>query len=104
MSDVTPKALWPTAVAVIGVFALFLLILQVARMPVQPLGGAAAGVGEEDQWRFSNEGRKSRLVELRGREATALQQYGWIDQAAGVVRLPMDRAIELTIAEANANR
>jgi hypothetical protein len=103
MSDPTPKALWPTVLAVIGVFALFLIIMKVAQTPVQPLS-STAGVAAEEQWRFSDEGRQSRLVELRGREASALNNYGWVDQPAGVVRLPLERAMELTIAEANANR
>ena len=103
MSDVSHKAVWPTALAVIGVFAIFLLILKVAHTPVQPLDGAA-NVPAEEQWKLSDEGRKSRLTELRGREDAALKSYGWIDQQAGVVRLPLERAIELTIAETKAKR
>ena len=103
MSDGSNKAIWPTALAVIGVFAIFLLILRVANTPVQSVA-TPANVPEEEQWRYSADGRRTRLEELRGREATALQGYGWVDQAAGVVRLPLDRAIELTIAEANQNR
>jgi hypothetical protein len=100
MSDASNKPLWPTVLAVIGVFALFLIILQVARTPTQPLG-PAAGLPPEEQWRASADGRRARLQELRGREQTALSGYGWVDQQAGVVRLPLDRAIELVIAEAN---
>lgn len=103
MSDASNKAMWPTALAVLGVFAIFLLIVRVARTPVQPLD-APANVPAEEQWRYSPEGRRSRLVELRGREAAGREGYAWVDQQAGVVRLPLDRAIELTIAEANAQR
>lgn len=103
MSDVSPKSVWPTVVAAIGVFALFLLILQVARTPVEPLGGPA-NVPEEEQWRTSREGRRARLQELRGREQAALQSYRWIDQQAGVVQLPLERAIELTIEESSRSR
>ena len=103
MSDAPAKSLWPTALAVLGVFAIFLLILRVAQTPVQPLD-APANIPAEEQWRYSGEGRKTRLIELRGREAAAREGYGWVDQNAGVVRLPLDRAVELTIAEANARR
>lgn len=35
------------------------------------------------------------LQELRVKEDTLLNNYTWIDQKAGVVRIPIDRAIEL---------
>ena len=43
--------------------------------------------------------RKTLLAEHRTREAAASVSYGWVDQKAGVVRLPIDRAIELTVKE-----
>ena len=43
--------------------------------------------------------RKALLVEHRAKEHTDSTSYGWIDQKAGVVRLPIDRAIELTVRE-----
>lgn len=33
---------------------------------------------------------------LRAAEKKVLETYGWIDKSAGVVRLPIERAIELT--------
>ncbi len=33
-----------------------------------------------------------------------LQTYGWIDRRAGVVRIPIDRAIDLLVAEAPAQK
>lgn len=42
--------------------------------------------------------RASNLAELRQAEAAAAESYGWIDPAKGVVRLPLDRAVELTAA------
>ncbi len=35
------------------------------------------------------------LADMRAREEAELHNYGWIDQKAGVVRLPIDRAMEL---------
>jgi hypothetical protein len=37
------------------------------------------------------------LATLRAREEAELTQYGWIDKQAGVVRIPIERAMELTI-------
>jgi hypothetical protein len=45
------------------------------------------------------EDRKALLSEHRTKEQVDLNTYGWVDQKAGTVRLPVDRAIELTIRE-----
>lgn len=36
------------------------------------------------------------LATLRAREDGELNHYGWIDKGSGIVRIPIDRAIELT--------
>ena len=43
--------------------------------------------------------RKLLLEEHRRKENAEATTYGWIDQKAGIVRLPIDRAIELTVQE-----
>lgn len=80
-----------TVIAAIGGLAIFLLILLVAYMPnkAEPAGDGVKTPAE----------RKAALAELRGKEQTAASTYGWVDQPAGVVRLPLDRAIELTIQQ-----
>jgi hypothetical protein len=35
------------------------------------------------------------MQEMRRSENTRLQSYGWIDQAAGIARIPIDQAMEL---------
>lgn len=47
--------------------------------------------------------RSALLVEHRAKEQAEAASYGWVDQKAGVVRLPIDRAIELT-AQAHAKK
>ena len=37
------------------------------------------------------------LAALREREDTALRSYGWVDRNAGIVRIPIDEAIKLTL-------
>jgi hypothetical protein len=43
--------------------------------------------------------RKRNLAELNAQNLDLLENYGWIDQNKGVVRLPIERAIELSIKE-----
>ncbi len=45
------------------------------------------------------EDRKKLLDEHRQKEHADATSYGWIDQKAGTVRLPIDRAIELTVRD-----
>jgi acyl-CoA synthetase (AMP-forming)/AMP-acid ligase II len=43
--------------------------------------------------------RAKNLVDLRAAEKQAMENYGWVDQPKGIVRLTVDRAMELTIAD-----
>ena len=43
--------------------------------------------------------RKKLLAEHREKEQAGAVHYAWIDQKAGTVRLPIDRAIELTVRD-----
>jgi len=43
--------------------------------------------------------RKKALTDLRAAEATELENYGWIDQAKGVVRLPIAEAMKLALRD-----
>ncbi len=97
--------IWPLVVAVLGVFAIFLIMVGLARTPVTPIT-SAVNVPEDQQWRLTSEGRKDRLAEMQGSAQSALEDgsYAWINEANGVVRIPVERAIELTLAEINAER
>ncbi len=93
----SPKSgLWVTIAAAIGGFAIFVLILVVAYLPQKPAPLPEGSLTPEE--------RVARLTELRAKEASAKNSYAWIDQANGVVRLPLDRAVELTIVEINAKK
>lgn len=85
-----------TLAAAIGGFAIFVLILVVAYLPAKPEPLPEGALTPEQ--------RKTALADLRAKEKQALTTYGWVDQANGVVRLPVDRAVELTINELNAKR
>jgi hypothetical protein len=43
--------------------------------------------------------RKALLTEQRTAERAAATHYAWIDRQAGTVRLPITRAIELTVRD-----
>src|SRR3954451_2798826 len=43
------------------------------------------------------------MDELRARDQRALTTYGWVDQAGGVARIPVDRAIAI-LAEKGAKK
>ena len=43
--------------------------------------------------------RKKALADLCAAEATELESYGWVDQAKGIVRLPIAEAMKLALRE-----
>lgn len=90
------KTSWMTFAAVIGGFTIFALILLVAYLPQKP-----APLPEGSK---TPEERLAALAELRAKEKTGATSYGWVDQSKGIVRLPLDRAVELTVQELNAGR
>jgi len=47
------------------------------------------------------EQREATLAKLRHKEAALAQSYTWVDKDKGVVRLPLARAMELTVQELN---
>lgn len=48
--------------------------------------------------------REEKLKTLRQTDAKELTTYGWIDKNKGVVRLPIERAMELTVTELSSKR
>ncbi len=81
-----------TAVIVIGCFAAFAWLARKIYIP------HAAEVTQVEGVRTPAD-RKKLLDEHRKKEATEATSYAWIDEKAGVVRLPIDRAIELTVRD-----
>jgi hypothetical protein len=85
-----------TLLAAIGGFAIFALIVFIAYLPKKP-APLADGARTPEQ-------RKAALSELRAKEKAAATTYAWVDQPAGVVRIPIDEAVKLTIKELNAQK
>ena len=79
-----------TWVGVVLLFALFGLIVLAIIGP-SPRG--------DDYERKRAKAREEKLKTLRDEDAKALATYGWIDKNKGIVRVPIDRAMQLTVAE-----
>ena len=81
-----------TTVLVIVLFALFGWMARKVYMPhatrVDPIEGVKTPAE-----------RKALLTDKLAKEKTDRESYAWVDQKAGVVRLPIDRAIELTVRD-----
>src|SRR5438477_8629468 len=78
-----------TWVGVVLLFALFGVIV------VAVIGPGPRGDTYE---RMRAEERMKKLKDARDEEAKALASYAWVDKSKGTVRLPIDRAMELTVA------
>jgi hypothetical protein len=97
MSDAAPKTgFLITGAAVVGGFLIFALILVIAYLPNKP---EALPQGTK-----TPEERAVILRELRAKEAAAATSYGWVDQTKGVVRIPIERAMQLTVEDLKAKK
>jgi hypothetical protein len=99
MSDAapaSPSGFWITAAAAVGGFLIFILILVVAYLPNKP-----ASLPEGTK---TPQERADILRDVRAKDTAAANSYGWIDRQNGVVRLPIERAMELTVQELNAKK
>ncbi len=73
-----------------------LLMFLFGAISIAIIGPAPRGDTYEQQ-RAQN--REKKLKDLRDEDAKALTSYAWIDKNKGTVRLPIERAMELTAAE-----
>ncbi len=78
-----------SALSIFGLLLSFLLVVIILVAFNRP-----APVGD----RISQK-RDNTLMEVRNWHEEILTTYGWIDQSAGIVRVPIDRAMELTLKD-----
>ena len=84
------RAPFSTWLGIVLLFALFgVIVLAVI--------GPAPRADDYEQKRAK--AREEKLKTARGEDAKALTSYGWIDKNKGVARIPVARAMELTVAE-----
>lgn len=86
-----------------GLAVFLLIVLAVDKTPA-PVAVDLKAVPEADRWKYTADGRAKHLSELRAREQQLATSYQWIDKDKGVVRLPVDRAMELVLRDAQAAR
>jgi len=105
-SDVDTRAIFAFGAGLVAVALLINLLTYVlfryfdARegrrvMPQYPLA-AAEGARVPPEPRLQTNPRQD-LADLRTRENETLTTYGWVDRNAGVVRIPIEEAIRLTL-------
>lgn len=85
-----PRASLPSVLGVFVLFALFVVVVYYVYVPRQTGTFADDGIRTAAQ-------RRQNLAELRAKEAKQLTSYAWVDQQAGAVQLPIERAMELTL-------
>jgi hypothetical protein len=97
---------WATFLAALGCFVIFLIVLYVAYVPQRRTAPEVdlAKIPPEEQWKYTPEGRRAHLQEMRAREQAAQATYAWIDRGQGIVQLPIARAEQLTLQELNTER
>ena len=82
-------------VLILGIFRVFDRREGVQMASEYPLA-AAQGHREPPEPRLQTNPRQD-LADLRAREDELLGSYGWVDKNAGVVRIPIDEAMKLTL-------
>ena len=105
-SDVNIRAILGFGAGLIVVAAVVHLLIYVlfgyfnSRDGVQPPAeyplAAAQGQREPPEPRLQTNPRQD-LADLRAKEDELLDSYGWVDKNAGVVRIPIDTAMKLTL-------
>ena len=93
-----------TVAAIFALLALFWFITVRAYVPGRPpapQNEAPDNLSKDLTWKATPASRKAYLLDLRKMQATQAVSYGWVDQKAGVVQLPIVRAMQL-VAQENA--
>lgn len=80
-------------VSILSIFVLFVLFAVVVYYVYVP---KQTGVFVGDGIHSASQ-RTATLAELHAKDAEQASSYGWVDQNAGVIRLPLERAMDLTV-------
>ena len=102
-TDAEPRAVFRALLILLvatGVVAFALVYLTRGLLAVEKTGDPAPAPLAQAPGRLPPEPRLQTLpfadiTTLRAEEQRALTSYGWVDEKAGVVRIPVERAMEL---------
>ncbi len=106
MSDQNTPA--PRPVSLVAIVALLALLSLFGLVTVRvythhrsaaPQNEAPENLSKDLAWKATPELRQTALSDLRAKQALQATTYGWVDQKAGIVRLPIDRAMDLVVQE-----
>lgn len=92
------------------VFVLFAAFLLTARYFYRPSVGelpqnaSAENYSKDLEWRATAESRRRAFAEQHQQQQAQMSTYAWVDQSAGVVQLPIQRAMELTAQKYGAKK
>ena len=98
---IRPIVLGAVGLAVLAAVVQLILVLQLADLrrdrarEVPPPSPIAAAAPEEPPAPRLQTSPASDLAALRTEEQAVLESYGWQDRSAGVVRIPIERAMAL---------
>lgn len=102
MSDSTATAPRPVAlITTISILALSAIAWVVVANFYEPAAASPQNASFENlpkelAWKATPATRKQALADLRDQQAKQATSYAWVDQKAGVVQLPVERAMQLT--------
>jgi len=102
MSDTATPARPVSVITTLFVLVLFAVFFLAVRFYYKPATTAAFvatpdNFSKDLEWKSTRELRQKTLVDAQKAEAERAASYSWADQKAGVVRLPIERAMELTV-------
>jgi hypothetical protein len=110
MSDLTAPSPRPVSLVTITfvfvLFAAFAFVVSHYYAPsaTAPQNQQAENLPKDLAWKATPATRKQTLTELRENQAKQAANYAWVDQKAGVVQLPIERAMELTVERYGAKK
>lgn len=96
-----------TIFAILGCFGLFLLVVYYGYAKSEQSAAYAVApekLPEDQAWKATHASKTAALAELRATEHKKSSAYTWVDQKAGVVQLPLSRAMELVVQENGARK
>ncbi len=97
-----------TIVFVLVLFAAFGLLVSRYYHPsaVAPYNQQAENMPKDGSldWKATPASRKKARLDLLEKQTKQGTSYGWVDQKAGVVQLPIERAMELTVQQYGAKK
>jgi hypothetical protein len=98
----------PRPVSLLAIVAIFVLLSVFGVMAERvylpdraaaPQNDVPEHLSKDLAWKATPASRKQFLIDMRKKQADQATSYGWVDQKAGVVQLPIDRAMELVVQE-----